>query len=293
MEKTMSLTLQHRLFLAKFGSPVQQAKLLDDADPLVRAAVARYGSDHDRDQLLEDVDPGVREMVAIHGNATHREKLYIDSVESVREAALPLLKKIDVAEVLRSEEISIDTYFYQLFPRQLAKLEFTTPNAISLRHVHADDPGIVFFGGMEWGRVARDIATVPAEARAYFVLSVFMAVLTDQCLHNHFPASYSAWRKSTNFPKFGWTGFGSHHENPFKLLWAPEREKCVNVDVVLDLMPGFVAFFFDASNRFFAANIPDVDPMAFFESIMQDRAYVFDEGRLVQSFKGQFHAMVS
>lgn len=246
----------------------------------------------DQANFLADVDPGVREMVAIHGNAGHREKLYGDSQERAREAALPLPKKNDV-EFLRSDNMSIDTYFYQRFPRQFAKLGFTRPNEISLEHCHADDPGIVFFGGSEWGRVARDIATVPAEDRPYFVLCVFMAVVTDQCLHSYFPESYLAWRKHTNFPKFGWTGFGSHHENPFKLLWAPEREKCVNVDAVLDLMSEFAAFFSDATNRFFSANIPDVDPKAFFESIMQDRAYAFDEGRLVQGFQAQLHAMAS
>lgn len=49
--------------------------------------------------------------------------------------------------------------FYQVFPTQLAMLEFRRPNMIVGEHIMRD-PSIVFFGGVDWESVTNDLALV-------------------------------------------------------------------------------------------------------------------------------------
>jgi hypothetical protein len=46
-------------FLAKYGTPAHQDKLVNDRDPYVRAGVAERGNDSHRDKLVNDSDPDV------------------------------------------------------------------------------------------------------------------------------------------------------------------------------------------------------------------------------------------
>jgi hypothetical protein len=183
-------------------------------------------------------------------------------------------------------------YFYTTFPNQIRLLEIRRPNQVVLEHIMRDD-SVIFFGGRDWKNVSDDLSQIPPEDRPHFILSLFMVVLTDQCLFTYQPDSYPLWRQKTSFPKFGWSGFGPHNENPFKVLWAPERDKVVKTDEVVKLIPQFVEFMLEETYRFFDNSLPTVNSAKYFESIRQDGAYEFAQGQIVQSFKREFEALLN
>ena len=151
-----------------------------------------------------------------------------------------------------------------------------------------NDESAVFFGGRDWESVAEDLSRIPAEDRPNFVFSLFMITLADQCIFTHNQDAYAAWGSQTKYPKFGWSGFGPHHQNPLKVLWAPERERLVDSDRVMELMPTFVEFFLTEVRGYFSKHLVTVDPDIFFQAIKGDDAFSFEQGRIVQSFKEEF-----
>lgn len=123
-------------------------------------------------------------------------------------------------------------YFHNRFPSQLALLTFSRPNSVVREYLN--DDAVVFFGGPDRESARIDLSRIPEDDRPKFVLSLFMVVITDQCLYTHFRQTCQMWRRQTNFPKFGWSGFGPHNENPLKILWAPERDGAISAaDITL------------------------------------------------------------
>jgi len=120
-----------------------------------------------------------------------------------------------------------------------------------------------------------------------------MVVLTDQALYTYFRDSYDGWRGRTNFPKFGWSGFGPHNENPFKILWAPEREGMIDTNEVLRIVPDFVRFFVDEATTYFQQYLPAIDVHAYFDAITHDRGYAFNQGDVVSQVKAEFEDLIN
>jgi len=189
-------------------------------------------------------------------------------------------------------ETAMHDYFYGRFPSQLGLLTFRRPNDVVREHLMRD-PAVVFFGGPDWDNVAADLSIVPEQDRSRFVLSLFMAVLTDQALYTYFRDSYDEWRERTNFPKFGWSGFGPHNENPFKILWAPERVSIVDNDELLALVPEFVRFLVEETTTYFRHHLPVVDVRGYFDAIRRDRGYAFNQGAIVPRVKVEFEALTN
>lgn len=177
-------------------------------------------------------------------------------------------------------------YFYSVFPGQLKQLSYSRPNPIAGKAFGVEN--VPFFGGRDWKNVASDLAGIPPSDRVPFVLSVFMIVLTDQALYTNSPDNYERWRRHTAFPKFGWTGFGIHNENPFKLLWAPERERLVDAEDLIAAMPDFVDFLIAETAQVIAQYSLTVAPATHFDGVLRDPAYQFNEGTVVPAFKAAF-----
>ena len=145
---------------------------------------------------------------------------------------------------------------------------------------------MVFFGGREWCCVAKEVVRVPHRMRAHFVLSLFMIVVSDQALYTYFHPSYDRWRMRTNYPKFGWSGFGCHNENPCHLLWAPEKERALDPGALHALLPEFVSFFIAETTDYFQKHLPDVRPREFFDAIQRDEKFAnFSDGTVVSALK--------
>jgi hypothetical protein len=177
-------------------------------------------------------------------------------------------------------------YFYSVFPGQLRQLSYSTLNAtvdeaFGLR-------GTPFFGGTDWKNVGRDLSRVTQEDRVPFVLALFMMVLTDQAIYTYSRDSYEDWKRHTAFPKFGWVGFGPHHENPLKILWVPEKEQLVDPAEVVAAIPNFVEFLVDETKRTISAYGLPMKAQDHFEAILQDKAFAFNVGTIIPAFKSEF-----
>jgi hypothetical protein len=182
-------------------------------------------------------------------------------------------------------------YFYHSFPAQLAKLDLQTPNETILEVER--DSALVFSGGREWEHVRADLAKVPEADRSLFILSLFMVVLTDQALYTYFPQSYETWRQHTMFPKFGWSGFGPHNENPFWILRVPEREGLIASDAVIGLIPEFVRFLAEETTTRFRQWLPAIDVTAYFNALRGDKDYAADfaESTIIPRFKKELDTL--
>lgn len=173
-----------------------------------------------------------------------------------------------------------------MFPGQLGQLTYSTPNRVAGQAFGVEN--VQLFGGRDWSDVARDLAGIPPSDRMRFVLALFAIVLTDQALYTNSGDDYERWRRQTAFPKFGWTGFGVHHENPFRLLWAPERDGLVDAGELTAAMRGFVDFLFAETAHAISAYGLQLNLEAHFAGILRDPAYQFSEGRALPAFKAQF-----
>lgn len=181
-------------------------------------------------------------------------------------------------------------YFERQFPFDLKSIDFQYPNSALQNFLN--EPVTPFFGGDGWKNCKSDLGSVRVENRHLFVLAVFMIVLTDQCLYARHKDVYTAWRAKTNFPKFGWTGFGIHNDNPFKLLWAPERDSVIDTAALISTTHQFVQYFISMARNYFSELSSDFDSNAFFLNIKNDSAYQFDEGNVVKKFKVEFEKMI-
>lgn len=186
---------------------------------------------------------------------------------------------------------SFRDYFYSRFPMHLATLDIRRPSE-AVRERIMGQPSAVFFGGPEWRNVPEDLGRIPPPDRPLFPLALFMTTLTDQAIYTHFRDQYATWLSRTQFPKFGWAGFGPHNENPFKLLWAPEREQVVDPHETCELVPEFCRFLIDETTKYFSDHLPAIDGRRFFDAIRADPAYSFHEGIVVPCFKAAFENLV-
>lgn len=145
--------------------------------------------------------------------------------------------------VIEKDLRDIEHYFHQTFCARLAQLGSTG--------LHKGDD---FFGGKEWKNAIFDLKKVPATEMPFFILSLLMTVVTDQCLFAKFPDCYSDWSRAHPSRKFGWVGPTVRHENPLFLLTEPERLNAqgllaVDVPEILRMMPAFTRFFLKELQR--------------------------------------------
>jgi hypothetical protein len=187
---------------------------------------------------------------------------------------------------------SFAEYFYTRFPVDLQRIKKQEPNPI-VRDEIMRDPSAIFFGGPEWENVSTDLQRVPQENRGRFVLSLFMVTLTEQVIYTYHRNQYMMWRAGTGFPKFGWSGYGPHHENPFILLWAPEREGVLQPNEVLPLLPEFVRFYLEATASYFRQHLPAIQMTDFLWGLVSDPGYQFAVGTISPAFRTHFDEAVA
>jgi hypothetical protein len=179
--------------------------------------------------------------------------------------------------------MTIEEYFHTRFKEQFRQIRFTHIGDVFGKDA---DKWTGFFGGHRWRYVRRDLSRVPIGERAPFVLCLFMVVVTDQALYTYFHEHYAKWRERTAFPKFGWGGFGPHHENPMQILWAPERQQVLVAGEVTALLPDFVTFWIQETTRLLETEHPEVPAQAFFSSITTDKAWrEASEGQIIPELK--------
>jgi len=183
---------------------------------------------------------------------------------------------------------SFGEYFYKRFPADLARIEKKRPNTA----LEASMEPAVFFGGPNWENVRRDLAKISKGNREKCVLSLFMVTITEQVIYTYHRASYPAWRSRTGFPKFGWSGYGFHHEDPFILLQRPVDEGVVTAEQLCALMPEFTRFYLQATRDYLKRHLPQIKMGRFLRGLMQDHAYVAASGPVALEFKRCLEAEV-
>ena len=183
----------------------------------------------------------------------------------------------------RPDGQSFKAYFRGPFRRDLKSLRFVEPMRPRIF-------GAVFFGGQSWEKAEGDLAAIEIAFRPHFVLSLFMVIITEQCLHARFPAAHRVWRARTGFPLFGWSGFGVQNENPFHILHAPAVAGLVDAAAAVALVPAFSTFFRAEVADYFADNGINVHPTDFFAALRSDETYGPATEGLVRGQRGAFWA---
>jgi len=179
--------------------------------------------------------------------------------------------------------MKLATYFKQDFPKHLSQLQFRPVNQVLKDLFH--DPLLVLFGGRDWSHVQQDLAPIPRHQRAHFVYALLTIVLTDQCIQTYFKTAYPAWREATAYPKFGWSGFGLHNENPYKLIAVAESSGLVDRTALHALMPEFVEFLQDVVTAHFTREMPTVDVRQFFRHLLNDDINAFQSGMVLPALQ--------
>ncbi len=169
-------------------------------------------------------------------------------------------------------------YFFERFPVQIQRLNYC-PADDSVCH-RMQDEKVVFFGSRQWDSVREDLSAVAGTDRPQFLLSLFMLVLADQTLQSHFRDVYPRWRQLTYIPKFGPASAGAYNDNPFHILWAPERERLIDLEFALIFVPDCISFMSEELERFLGEVLPEVSSAQFFDRMLDNPAFVEARGVL-------------
>lgn len=144
-------------------------------------------------------------------------------------------------------------YIKTQFIKDLQNLKFITKE------------GIRFFGGPEWENFEADTSKIDSKNVPYFCFCLYSMTCADQNMHSNFKFAYRNWVLKSQYPKFGWSGFGNHFEKPKFLLEIPEKHG-VDFNLITDQdVQEFVEFNFNVSLKQFG-----VDTKTFFQIMVND-----------------------
>lgn len=186
--------------------------------------------------------------------------------------------------------MTIESYFNSSFQADVAKLRFRGVPQV-LKDI-LQDQALVLFGGKNWATVKDDLARIQAENRPRFILCLFALVATDQCMQSYFKSHYVRWRSQTGYPKFAWSRFGLHNENPLKLLSVPDLAGLLDVEQTCALMPEFVLFYRQQILDYARMHCPALTAEYFFGKLCQDPIFELNDGTVVPAFKQAMKALL-
>jgi len=92
-------------------------------------------------------------------------------------------------------------------------------------------------------------------------------------MFKYFNENYVAFREQTNYPKFGWCGFGPHYENPRKILDLPPENSYLNLDVT-DIDEYYSFFVLELKNSLYNHGIESID---FIDKLLSDNDIVIND----------------
>jgi hypothetical protein len=152
------------------------------------------------------------------------------------------------------------------FLRDLQLLNCKVPGTnhiLDYRILHIN-PSTKFFGGLEWENMQDDLSQIIVENRKYFCVCLFTMVCTDENMYANFKGDYESFNTITNYPKFGWLGFGINFEKPCYILTRPIE---VDFESISELeIKDFIQYQITISSRF----LGNITPVEFFTSMIND-----------------------
>ncbi len=151
-------------------------------------------------------------------------------------------------------------------------MHFKKPNSIILNHPEdfKIDRNTIFFGGRDWINFEEDIRRIPQHHIQHFILCLFTIVVIDQNMFTNFRNSYAIFRAKTNYPKFGWTGFGTHMEKPKKILSVAEKKGLLDKIWVQEHEQEYIKLFVKECQWFFSTILPEIRTLDFLDALVND-----------------------
>ncbi len=135
------------------------------------------------------------------------------------------MKKIEV------NMMELQEYLEKTFWDELHLLPVRSPNRLIKENSSSFkiDANTVYFGGRNWEHFDSDLARMNAQHRIQFIMCLFTMVSLDLTTFAYFNSNYESFRSKYPLPKFGWSGFGPHYEEPWKLLECPEAANVLSI----------------------------------------------------------------
>ena len=169
----------------------------------------------------------------------------------------------------------LETYFDNEFSIDVRTLRTQKPSYVILSNPASFgvDEQTVFVGGKDWENIEHDRSSISPEKREYFIICLFSIVLIDLIMFTYFKDQYSVYRKKTNYPKFGWTGFGPHFENPKKIILVPEQLNIVDFNFLKNNINGYCKWFLDKCEEEFLKSDLSINTIEFLQKITDDKDF--------------------
>jgi len=124
---------------------------------------------------------------------------------------------------IKNENImTLSKYAHEHFRSDLLQIRTKSPN-VSIQQYDSIRRSYQFFGGPRWQEFEENTEVVDAINLPYFVICLYSMTLADQTIHTHFRHAREEWDVLARYPKFGWCGFGCHHEKPQYLILVAEE----------------------------------------------------------------------
>lgn len=171
--------------------------------------------------------------------------------------------------------MKLNKYFKEQFPIDLKKLKFERPNSTILSNpaLFKIDNNTIYFGGPNWGNIINDTKDIAKENLEYFCISLFTITVIDLGMFTNINEYYDVFRKNTNYPKFGWIGFGPHYENPKKLLLIPEEKGLVDFSYLKDNFKEYFELLKLECDDFFTNHFENSNTTIFLNTIFNDKDF--------------------
>lgn len=175
--------------------------------------------------------------------------------------------------------MTLQEYLKNEFPKDLGKLDSRKPGSMMTDNPDSFriDNNTIYFGGKDWKNIEQDIAYIDPTKREYFFLCLFTITIIDLTMFTYYNDFYIDFRKLTAYPKFGWSGFGPHYENPKKLLNIPEQIGLLNRNKIEMYIEDFIDMFVEMCNSFFANNLPHINSNDFLSKIIHDEDFTITD----------------
>ena len=126
-----------------------------------------------------------------------------------------------------------------------------------------------FFGHAWSHNCATQLAPVPTERRAFFLICLYFTVLVDQAMYTHFRDRYSRFETLTKYPKFC-HGLSQFQLNPRGILVTPVDQGVVGAQEILAALPSGMTLVVDEVIQFFRDHMPEMTAAAFFDALLTD-----------------------
>lgn len=168
----------------------------------------------------------------------------------------------------------LKSYLDTQFLTDLRTIPYNRPNMVIQNHAEEwrIDTNTMYFGGHGWQNFENDIAGI-RNNHSYFFISLFTIVFIDLTFFTYYRKQYPTFRGLTMYPKFGWTGFGVHYENPKFILLVPEARGFFQGLNQEDLIDEFLVLLVSKCNEFFVGHFPQINTRDFLRNTVEDRDF--------------------